>query len=333
MQQRQVLRHNALDLVRHVNLVRIELYLVLLDFEIVADFREVEDARQVERVVDVQVNREQRLVAHRVQFVVELLVLLFGDIRRLAGPQRLDVVDNVVLVRVDILAVFPLFDLAESNRNGQEAAVFLQQPFDLRLLGILQCILRDVQHDGRAAVAGLVGLLHFELGSSGAAPMHGLRPLAERFRKDFDFVRDHERRVESQSEVADDRLILILLHELLGTRERNLVDVLVHLLGRHAHTAVRDRQCFLLLVHGHVNRQVAQIALHFTDRREGLQLLGSIHGVRDQLAQEDFMLRIKEFFDDGEDVLRRNSDFSVFHCLIVVVLLIFHRDSQQTVCQ
>ena len=163
--------------------------------------------------------------------------------------------------------------------------------------------------------------------------MHGLRPLAERFGEYFDLVRHHERRVESQSEVADDGLILILLHELLGTREGNLVDVLVHLLGRHAHTAVRHGQRLLLLVRGHMDGQVAQIALHFADRREGLQLLGGIHGIRDQLAQEDFMLRIEEFLDDGEDVLRRDSDFSVFHSLIVVVLLIFQRYSQQTVCQ
>ena len=287
----------------------------------------------MERVVDVQVDREQRLVAHRVQFVVELLVLLLGDVGGLAGPQRLDVVDDVVLVRVDVLAVLPLLDLAESDGHGQEAAVFLQQFADFRLLGILQRIFREVQHDGRAAVASLVGLLHLELGGSGAAPMHGLGPLAERFGEYLDLVRHHERRVESQSEVADDGLILILLHELLGTRECDLVDVLVHLLGRHAHAAVRHGQRLLLLVRGHMDGQVAQIALHFADRRKGLQLLGGIHGVRDQLAQEDFMLRIEEFLDDGEDVLRRDSDFSVFHSLIVVVLLIFQRYSQQTVCQ
>ena len=152
--------------------------------------------------------------------------------------------------------------------------------------------------------------------------MHALRPLAERPGEDLHLVRDHKRRVESQSEVADDRLVLVLLHELLGTRECDLVDVLVYLLGRHAHAAVRHGQRLLLLVHGHTNRQVAQLAFGLADRREGFQLLGGIHGVRDQLAQEDFMFRIEEFLDDGEDILRRNSDFSVFHSLIVVVVLI-----------
>ena len=55
--------------------------------------------------------------------MVELLVLLFGDVGGLAGPQRLDVVDDVVLVGVDVLAVLPLLDLAERNRDRQETAV------------------------------------------------------------------------------------------------------------------------------------------------------------------------------------------------------------------
>ena len=73
-----------------------------------------------------------------------------------------------------------------------------------------------MQHDGRAAVARLVGLLHLELGRPGAAPMYGFRTLFIGFRENLDLVRHHECRVESQSEVADDRLVLVLLHELLG---------------------------------------------------------------------------------------------------------------------
>ena len=66
VQQRQVFRHDALDLIRHIHLIRIELNLVLLYLEVVVDLREIEDARQVERIVDIQVDREQRLVAQRV---------------------------------------------------------------------------------------------------------------------------------------------------------------------------------------------------------------------------------------------------------------------------
>ncbi len=150
------------------------------------------------------------------------------------------------------------------------------------------------------------------------------------FGEDLDLVGHHERRVESQSEMTDDRLVLVLLHKLLGAREGDLVDILVHLLGRHADTAVGHGQRFGFLVHGDVNRQVAQLALHFADRRKRLQLLGGVDRVRNQLAQENFMVRIEEFLDDGEDVLRRNSDFSVFHSAIVVVVFDFPADLPAT---
>ena len=273
----------------------------------------------MERIVDVQMDIEERIVAHGVELAVELPVLLLGDVGRLARPERIDVVHDIVLVRIDILAVLPLLHLPEGDGHGQEPAVLLQQPLDLRLVGIFERILRQMQHDGRAAVVRLVRLLHLELGRARAAPMHGLRPLAERTGDDLDLVRHHEGRIESQAEMADDRLVLVLLHELLGSREGNLVDVAVHLLGRHADAAVGHGERPGLLVDGHADREVAQFALGLADRREGLQLLGSIHGVRDQLAQEDLVVRVEEFLDDGKDIFRRNSDFSVFHNGIVCI--------------
>ena len=290
VQQRQVFGHDAFDLVGHVDLVRIELYLVLLNLEVVVYLREIEDARQVERVVDVQVDREQRLVAHGVELVVKLLVLLLGNVGRLARPQRVDVVDDVVLVRVDVLAVLPLLDLAEGNRDRQETAVLAQQPLDFRILGIFERILRQVQDDGRTAVMRLVGLLHFEFGRPGAAPAHGLGTLLPGFRNDLHLVGHHERRVETQSEMPDDRLVLVLLHELLGSRESDLVDVFVDLFGRHADAAVGYGQRFGILVRRNADRQVAQVALHFADRREGLQFLGCVDCIGDQLAQENLMV-------------------------------------------
>ena len=48
-----------------------------------------------------------------------------------------------------------------------------------------------------------------------------------------------------------------------------------------------------------------------------LCLLRSIDGFLGQLAQEYFLVRIEEFLDYGEDVLRSHSDFSVFHSHIL----------------
>ena len=82
VQQRQELGHR----IGHEHLVRIELDLVLLYLEVVPYLREIENACQIERIVDVQVNIEQRVFGHRIERAVELHVLLQRNVRRLLGP-------------------------------------------------------------------------------------------------------------------------------------------------------------------------------------------------------------------------------------------------------
>ena len=90
--------------------------------------------------------------------------------------------------------------------------------------------------------------------------------------------------------MTDDRLILIFCKELLGTREGNLVDVAVDLVGSHTDTTVADGECLVLLIGADVDRKVAQCALELALRREGFEFLRSIYSVRHQLAQEDFVI-------------------------------------------
>ena len=74
--------------------------------------------------------------------MVKLLVLLLGDIGRLAGPEGLGVVDDVVLVSVDVLAVLPLLHLAERDGNRQETAILFEKLIHFRLLAILLAVVR-----------------------------------------------------------------------------------------------------------------------------------------------------------------------------------------------
>ena len=123
--------------------------------------------------------------------------------------------------------------------------------------------------------------------------------------------------------MADDSLILILCEELLGTRKCDLIDVAIDLLGGHTNTAITHRQCLLLGIHADVNLRITQFTLELTFRRERFEFLRGINGIRHQLTQENFVIRIEEFFDYGEYILRCYSDFSVFHCYIVFVLFLF----------
>ena len=65
---------------------------------------------------------------------------MLGDVGRLASPQRLYIVDNVILIGVYILAIFPLFNLAKCDGHGQEVAIFLQELLHLLILAILLAV-------------------------------------------------------------------------------------------------------------------------------------------------------------------------------------------------
>ena len=176
VQQRQELGHDALHLVGHEDLVAVELDLVLLQFDVRLDLREVEDSREVERVVDVQVDPEQRLVAHRVERAVERLVVLVLQCRRGFRPQRLHIIDDVVLGGVHhlLLVAAPFLLLAEGDGHGHELAVLLEQALELVLVEELLAVVVDVEDDV-GAVLGALGVVDLVGRRAVAAPLHGLR--------------------------------------------------------------------------------------------------------------------------------------------------------------
>ena len=84
------------------------------------------------------------------------------------------------------------------------------------------------------------------------------------------------------------------LHHLLGQHE------LLH--GRHpAGADIRADD---------LHAQVPEVALHFPYGGECLEFLRGVHRVADELAQEDFVIRIQEFLYHRKDVVRCYSDGS-----------------------
>ena len=114
----------------------------------------------MEREVYVQVNPEQRLIAHGVKLAVEVLVILILQFARHSGPQRSRVVDDAVFVRIDLLAVFPFCLFAEYNRNRKETAVFVEQFLYLGLFEEVLAVVIDI-HDDVGTAFSLVGFGDF----------------------------------------------------------------------------------------------------------------------------------------------------------------------------
>ena len=119
--------------------------------------------------------------------------------------------------------------------------------------------------------------------------------------------------------MADDSLcaVFVFVDKLLRAGESDLVDVFIHLLGGHSDTMIGNGQGLLGLINTYAHAKVAQITLHFTNGRQSLQFLRSIDGIGDQLTQEDLMIRIQKFLDDGEDIITRHPNITFTHISFV----------------
>ena len=79
MKQCKKFRYDIFNFVCNKNLVAIKLDFVSVNFYVVFDFREVENTREMEREIDIEVNPEQRIVAHWIQFAIETLVVFIFE--------------------------------------------------------------------------------------------------------------------------------------------------------------------------------------------------------------------------------------------------------------
>ncbi|CUQ64893.1 Uncharacterised protein [Segatella copri] len=92
-------------------------------------------------------NPEQRVVLHRIKGVIELLVVLILQCARSLGPERLHIINNVILISLHILAVLPFGLLAESNRHCHKLAVLVQKFLNLVLLQEFLAIISNMEDD------------------------------------------------------------------------------------------------------------------------------------------------------------------------------------------
>ena len=153
MKQGQIFGNDIVNLVGDEHLIAVELDLLAVDVHVVLDLWEVEYSRQMERIIDVEVYVEQRLVVLvRIELVIELGVVVFSQVGGFTHPCGIDVVDDVVLIGLHLLAVFPLLLLAKHYLYGQELAVLLKQTADSRVFEIVLEVAAYVQDNVSAAL-------------------------------------------------------------------------------------------------------------------------------------------------------------------------------------
>ena len=121
-------------------------------------------------------------------------------------------------------------------------------------------------------------------------------------------------------DIAD--LVLVFLQEFAGGRKGDLIDILVDFLLRHTDTVIDDFQGFGLFVQLDPDLQVTDFVLAVARGGERLHLLGRIHCIRHQLAQENLMVTVQELLDNGKNVFGSHTDLS-FVCHIFFYILDF----------
>ena len=193
MEKGQVFGYDVLHLIGNEHLVAIELNLVAVYVKVAFDTREIEYAGKVEGIIHVKVYMEERFVKlRRIEFVVEVLVVVFRQVGGLACPSGCGVVDDVVFVCFHLFAVFPFLFLAEHYLHRQELAVLTEQSLYGGILKILLKLAVDMQYNVCSPVS-FDGIFHSVFGIAGARPVNGLGIIFIRQGEDFHLVAHHKR--------------------------------------------------------------------------------------------------------------------------------------------
>ena len=179
--------------------------------------------------------------------VIELLVLLVGDLRFGAGPQRARLVDLLRRLRAAVVLRLAVgLGLGpEQDRDGDVVRVvahdLAQAPLVEELLGVVAQV-QDHRGPARRRVRGL----DREAAAAVGLPAPGVL-LAGLARDDLDLTRDHERGIEADPELPDQVQVrgLVaaqLLDEALGTGARDGAEIVGQIVAVHADAVVDHRE-------------------------------------------------------------------------------------------
>ncbi len=258
--------------------------------------RAIKDGPELDGRVNRQVQVPERSLLGMVrQVLIEPRVLLFGDLVPGLDPDGLLIVDHLAR--------------AEANRVGDEAGIAPDDVLDAAGRGEILGVFLEVQDDLGAAGQGAVGRRDREAAGSLRLPLPA-RLFAIAPRSNLDPVGDHERRVEPDAELADERQVGLGsrlagkgLEELARPAVRDRPQVRHQLIVRHAHAIVPDDQPPLRLIGLDHNLERSRLALGFVRERDITHLVERVGRVRDQLADRDLPALVERVREEMQKLL------------------------------
>ena len=234
-----------------------------------------------------------RLIPGLAGKLIEGLVLFVTDLRLVFQPQRLDLVDPLAV---------------EQNRKSNKVAVGFDQMLHPRLGRVLRAILLEVHHDLRSAL--LTRRIGDLISAHAVTRPHQLAAISTpAARMHAHLVGHHERGIKPDTELTDhvrwrSAVFLDRFEEGLGAGMSNGSKIFHQLLMRHADSMVGNRERLCLFIGCDVDLQ-GQIGLMdvLLSRLKMAELLHRVGGIRDQLAQENFLVGVKRVDDQVEELL------------------------------
>ena len=268
-----------------------------------------------DQTLGVDADDGQRVVIVVELFLVKCDALLIGRLLAAALPDGDHAVDGlllglgdhlhlrlavfVLLAGVDPVALLDVHDDRPADIVGVFADEHHELPvFEVGGVFLARLISLDV-HDDVGADGVLLRLGDGVAVRAGADPLIG-GVAAVGAGDDRDLVGDHERGVEADAELTDDvdggillRALAEIVLELQRAAARDDAEVAVELLLGHADAVVGHGDRARFLVGDDADLEVAARHAHvFIRERLVAELVDCVRGVRDDLAQEDLLVRV-----------------------------------------
>ena len=193
------------------------------------------------------------------------------------------------------------------NLRRHKVTIFLNNLSRLIFITELETIFVNIEGD-LCSYLGSAPLFHIEFRSSVTFPMHRFGSLFIGKRIDVYLIRHHKCGIKTKAKMSDDlifiRFILILFKKVGCPGKSDLVNILFHLVRRHADTVINKFQRLFFRIDYHFYLCLIIIRQNtFSHHFQLFPLRNRIAPVGNHLSHENIMVGIQPFFDNRKNII------------------------------